>query len=72
MKEEIIFTRNYRQLFREAHETNNIYRMADIFDALCNEVGMPDPGRDKIQEAAGKALADLLNSRGKGPEAKRL
>ncbi len=72
MNQEIILTRNYRQLFRDAHETNNIYRMAEIFDALCNEIGIPDPGREKMQEAAGRAIAELLNSRGNGPEAKKL
>lgn len=46
--------------------------MAEIFDALCNEIGIPDPGREKMQEAAGRAIAELLNSRGNGPEAKKL
>lgn len=66
------FTRNYKQLFREAKAANNIFQMNEIFESLCNEAGVPDPERDTAQSAAGSELAKLLNNRGKGPEAKRL
>ena len=59
-------TRDYRRQFREAQETNNTHKMAELFEALCNEADIPDPDRDQSQAAAGRELASLRNNRGQG------
>jgi hypothetical protein len=60
------------QPFREAQKAHNGFRVSEVFETLCNEVGIPDSERDKMQAATGKALAELLENQGNGPEAKRL
>jgi len=69
---EITLTRDYRSMIREAKQSNNIVRMAEISDLLLDELGQPDTVRDGQQAEAGKAIAELINTRGRGPEAKKL
>lgn len=60
------FTRDYRKLFKEALETNNVYMMQKTFETLADEVGIPNPTGDAAQAAAGKALAEMMNARAAG------
>lgn len=59
-------------MFQEALTSNNTYRMAEVFGLLCDEIGIPDPTRDQGQAESGREIAEFLNSRGKGPEAKKI
>ena len=65
-------TRNYRQQFREAQVTNNYAKMAELFDALCDEAQIPYPERDQSQALAGKEFAERMNERDKKTGAKKI
>lgn len=60
------FTRNYRQLFREAKTTNNTFRMNELFESLCDEAEISDLERDQAGVAAAKEAAEIRNDRDRG------
>jgi hypothetical protein len=70
--EEVNLSRDYRGLWKAARNIKNLDQMDLIFNTLCTEIGLPDPERDQRQAEVGKALAEQMNSRGKGPEAKKI
>lgn len=65
-------SRNFVAMFNDAKRIKNIDQMEQVFKELCSEVGIVDPTSNSAQAAAGKALAEYLNNRGKGPECKKV
>jgi hypothetical protein len=65
------FSRNYRALWKAARKINNVDSMELIFNELCNECGITDEDHS-VQAEAAKKIAEIMNARGKGPDAKKL
>jgi hypothetical protein len=72
MQEEFDFTPsiNFKDAFAAAMKIGNIQKMSDIFDKLCSEVGIQD--EKSAGEQLGHLAAQLANSKGRGPEARKL
>lgn len=70
--EEFTFSRDYRAAWNAARKINNVDSMELIFDALCNEVSIPDPQRDQAQAAAAREAAERKNARDRGEGGKRI
>lgn len=70
--EDLSLSKDYVTNFRKAKELRNIEAMDELFRGLCSELGIADPQSDAAQRAMGKAAAELLNNRGKGPECKKI
>lgn len=71
-EQEFTFSKQYQQMFDAAAKIKNIDEMTRIFKELASEVGLQDPSSDAAQAAWGKAAAEYLNNRGKGPECKKI
>ncbi len=70
--EEIQLSKDYVTAFRKAKEIGNIEQLDELFRGLCAEIGVVEPQSDAAQRAAGKAVAEYMNNRGKGPECKKI
>ena len=66
MSQEINFTRDYRKMFAEAAEEDDVYRIKLLFKQLCDEVGVPDLRADAEQVKHAKATAEKLNAIARG------
>ena len=71
-EQEFTFSKQYVEMFNKAKAIKNIDEMGRIFAELAAEVGLQDPQSDQAQRAWGKAAAEYLNNRGKGPECKKI
>lgn len=66
------FSKDYRKLYREALESNNLHSMKEILEQVLTEAGCPDPGQQGKSAEFGARCAAAKNNEGKGPEAKKL
>jgi hypothetical protein len=64
--------KDFRKIFREAKEANNVYLMNEIFDELANEVGIIDNERDQAQSSIAKEAAERKNARDRADGGKKL
>jgi predicted Zn-ribbon and HTH transcriptional regulator len=65
------FSRNYRALWKAARKINNVDSMELIFNELCRECGIEDEDHS-VQAEAARLVAERMNARGKGPDAKKI
>jgi hypothetical protein len=70
--EEILFTRDYRALWKAARKVNSIERMEQVFNELAHECGIRDAETEVTESAAGKLAAERLNDRDNGVGGKKI